>query len=114
MDEKIVSELKQIGLIFVGMIIVFQIVFYNENILTNIRTVFAFFWLFIMPGYFIMLRWHEDIDFLLRFGIGTALGFSLMGILSYYLAMLGLNFYIQSIVLPIALSIGGFLIYRKN
>ncbi len=114
MNEKIIGELKNIGMIFLGVTIAFQIAFYNESILTNIRIVFSLFWLFVLPGYFLMLKWHDDVSFMLRLGIGTALGFAVIGTLSYYLAMLGLNFYIQSVVLPIVLSIAGFLFYKKN
>lgn len=112
--SKIKSEIIYIGILFVVGLIIFKIAFYKENFLIILRTVFGFFWLFILPGFFIMYYWHEKLDFVGRFVIGIALGVALIGISSYYLGLLGLHLKYHAIVLPLFyLIIGVILLFRK-
>jgi len=64
------KELKYIGLIFVLSLIIFKIAFYKENLVVLFRSVLSIFWIFVLPGYFILVYWKEKIGFMERFIIG--------------------------------------------
>ena len=103
-------EMKYIGLIFVLALIMFKIAFYKENIVVLFRTVLSLFWLFAIPGYFIMLYWKEKLGFMERFIIGIVLSAAIIGVFSYYLGLIGLNLKYHAIVLPLILILLGILI----
>ena len=107
--DMIKKELQHIGLLFLTAIVIFKIVFFKEDLIVLFRTVFSLFWLFALPGYFIMLYWHEKIDFMERFIIGIALAAGIIGILSYYSGLMGLNIKYHTIVLPLGLILAGIL-----
>jgi len=95
------KELKTVIYLFLALTIVFQIVFYKENIFTTIRTVFGIFWLFIIPGYTLMLLWKDRFDFIERIICGTVLGITIISITSYYFTMFGLHIRSQFILIPL-------------
>ena len=105
--EHVKKELLYIGLMFLIVLIAFKIAFYKENLAVLLRSVLSLFWLFALPGYFIMLYWKEKLGFTERFIIGTALAAGVIGILSYYLGLLGLNIKYHTIILPLVLILIG-------
>ena len=112
--EKLKNESMTIFYLFLIAIVIFKIIFYKENFLIILRTVFAFFWLFILPGFYLMYYWHEKLGFLERFIIGIAVSASLIGIFSYYIGLAGLNIKYHGIFLPtLFLIIGFFMIWKK-
>src|SRR3989344_9321224 len=84
------KEGKIMLMVLAALLIVFKIVFYNESLLVVGRTVLGFFWLFILPGYTLMLFWRERLDFLERLVLGTAVAVALISLASYYLTLGGL------------------------
>lgn len=101
------KELQYIGLLFLTALAIFKIAFYKETFIVLFRNVLSLFWLFALPGYFMMLYWKEKIGFVERLIIGTALSAAVTGISSYYLGLMGLNIKYHAIVLPIALILIG-------
>ena len=85
-----------------------------ESFLIVLRTVFAFFWMFILPGFYLMYYWHEKLSFLERFIVGIAVSASVIGISSYYLGLAGLNIKYHGILLPILFLIIDFILIWKN
>jgi len=113
--DKIKNESKNIFYLFLIGIIIFKILFYKESFLIILRTVFAFFWLFILPGFYLMYYWHEKLGFLERFIIGVTVSASVIGIFSYYFGLLGLNIKYHGILLPVLfLIIDFFIVWRKK
>ncbi len=109
------KEGKILGILLLAVMIVFKIVFYNESLPVIGRTVLGFFWLFVLPGYGLMLFWREKLDFLERLILGTTAAVALISLASYYLTLGGLlDIHLQWIVLPavIELVIGGIIFYR--
>ena len=109
-EEKLRALKKELSYLLVALIagiVLFKIAFYNETFINVAKTVASLFWLFILPGYAIMLYWEKSLDFLERIIIGTALGVGLEGILSYYLGLLGLHIKYSAIALPLALIVIG-------
>lgn len=112
--ELIKKELQYIGLIFLIVLIIFKIAFFKGEISVLLRTVLSLFWLFVLPGYFIMLYWKERISFMERFFIGIVLSAGVIGILSYYSGIIGLNIRHHTIILPLVLILIGIVINLRN
>ena len=112
--ELIKKELQYIGSIFLIVLIIFKIAFFKEEISVLFRTVLSLFWLFVLPGYFILLYWKEKISFMERFFIGIVLSAGIIGILSYYSGIMGLNIKYHTIILPLVLILIGIVINLKN
>ena len=109
------KEFLFIGISFLLILVIFKIVFFKEDLMVLIRIVLSLFWLFVIPGYFTMLYWREKIDFLERFIIGIALATAAMGMLSYYLGLIGLNVKYHTFVLPSIFILFGIIInFRKT
>ena len=113
--DSVKKELQYIGLLFLLALLIFKIAFFKENLIVLFRTVLSLFWLFVLPGYFIMLYWEEKLEFVERFVIGIALTTGMIGIFSYYIGLLGLNIKYHTVLLPISIIIIGIIaaIYRK-
>jgi len=112
--DQVKRESKYIGILFLIALIIFKIAFYKENLIILFRNVLALFWLFILPGYFIMLYWNDKIGFLERFVVGILLSAAVIGIFSYYLGLMGINIKYHTIILPLVLILIGISInFRK-
>jgi len=112
--EHVKKELRYIGLMFLIVLISFKIAFYKENLIVLLRTVLSLFWLFVLPGYAIMLYWKEKLGFLERFVIGSILAAGLIGILSYYLGLIGLNIKYHTIIVPLIFILAGIIANIKK
>jgi uncharacterized membrane protein len=112
--EIVKKELQYIGILFLVALVMFKIVFFKENIIVLFRMVLSLFWLFVLPGYFLMLYWKEKLGFLERFIIGIALSIAIVGTFSYYLGLLGLHIKFQATVLPLVLILIGAVINLRK
>ena len=112
--ELVKKELRYIGILFLLVLIIFKIAFFKEDIFVLFRNVLSLFWLFALPGYFIMLYWEKELGFTERFVIGIAISAAIIGIFSYYLGLIGLNIKYHAIILPLILILIGVIInFRK-
>ncbi|MBS3097344.1 hypothetical protein J4209_00960 [Candidatus Woesearchaeota archaeon] len=119
MDKELIEKIKKesinLLILLVIAIVIFKIVFFKEIFLVIIRTVLAFFWMFIIPGFALMYYWHEKLSFLERFAIGAALSGAVIGLSSYYFGLLGLNIKYHGILLPsLSLIVGVIIIWKKG
>ena len=112
--DVIKKETKYIGLMFLIALIMFKIAFFRENIIILLRNVLSLFWIFVLPGYFIMLYWEKNLDFTERFVVGIVLAAAITGVFSYYLGLLGLNIRYHVIVLPLILILSGAIINLRR
>jgi uncharacterized membrane protein len=109
------KEFAYILALFVIFLIIFKIIFFKSDFFIVFKTVLSIFWLFALPGYFLMLYWHEKLRFTERLTIGIAFSAAIIGILSYYLGLIGLNIKFHVILLPLVMIlVGGFVGYRKS
>lgn len=99
------DESKYIGLLLLLVLIIFKIVFFKENLIVLLRYVISLFWLFVIPGYFIMLYWRENLDFAERIIIGIASSAAIIGISSYYFGLMGLNIKYHGILMPFVIIV---------
>lgn len=117
MEQKTQSNYKEIlGIIiaFALVLTLLKIVFYQETIFTILKITTAIFWLFVMPTYFITSIWKEQIRLVERFAIGIPISAAILGILSYYLGLAGLNLEIQTWLLAPIISFFAFIIQKKD
>lgn len=108
--ENIKQELKYLGMLFVIAVIMFKIIFYKEGFIILLRMVFSLFYIIILPGYFIMLYWIEDLQFKERIIVGIAAATAVVGLTSYYLGILGLHIKYHVIPLPLVVIVFCFLL----
>ena len=105
--DTVKKEFIYVLFLFFIALIIFKITFFKESILVLLRNVLSLFWLFVIPGYFIMLYWHEKIEFIERFFIGILLSAAIIGMSSYYIALLGLNIKYHAVLIPSVLILIG-------
>ena len=112
--ELVKKELQYIGILFLLVLTIFKIAFFKENLVVLLRNVLSLFWLFALPGYFIMLYWKKQLRFVERLVIGVAMAAAIIGISSYYIGLIGLNIKYHSVALPLILILIGIIInFRK-
>ncbi len=105
--EDMKKELMYIGLLFIIALVVFKIAFFKEEVTVLLRTVLSLFWLFVLPGYFILLYWKEKLGFVERFIVGIMVSAAIIGIASYYIGLMGMNIKYHTALLPLVLIIIG-------
>ena len=108
------KEMKYLGILFLLALIAFKIAFFRENSIVLLRSVVALFWLFVVPGYFIMLYWKNKLDFIERAVAGIGISAAIIGILSYYISLAGLNLRFHAIILPLIIILAGVIINLKK
>ena len=99
-------ELKQeaawLAATFAALLVILYIAYRDESIVVVARTAAAIYWLFVIPGYAIMLHWRSQLGFIERVVVGTVGAMAVVGIASYYLGILGLKLQNQTLMLPAA------------
>lgn len=112
--DLIKKEISYIGAMFLIALVIFYIAFAKENLINILKIVLSLFWLFALPGYFIMIYWHDRLEFMERFAIGIFLAAGIIGISSYYLGLIGLNIKHHTVLLPLLLILTGMIIGLKK
>ena len=114
LKKQLLNEGKILSGLFVVFVIVFKIVFFKESFLVVLKMVLSLFWLFVLPGFAVMLYWSDKLDFLERFVIGTALGLGVVGVMSYYIGLIGVNVNYHHMIFPILIiGLMGFVLRKK-
>jgi uncharacterized membrane protein len=103
--NNLIKEAKTLLLVFVAVVILFQIIFYKESFITNLKTVLSLYWLFVLPGFYSLYHWHNKLDFIERFVIGVVLGFALVGILAYYLNIYTVHVKYYGVIIPLLILV---------
>lgn len=112
--NKLKKEGSIIGILFILFVLIFKIIFFKEDFLVVLRIVFSIFWMFVVPGYFAMFYWSEKLNFAERLVIGMAFSAAIVGILSYYLGLIGLNIQYHAVILPTIIILIGVIINFKK
>jgi len=77
------NELKKIIFFVVIFFAALKAYYWKESLFVVIKLWFAHLYMFILPGYALMLCYRKKIEFIYRLFIGTGLGFALQGLLTY-------------------------------
>lgn len=108
------KELLYILIIFFIVMAIFKIAFFKESFAVILRMVSSLFWIFVLPGYFMMLYWRGSLELIERLVIGIVIAAALAGILSYYLGLIGLNIRYHAALLPPIFILAGILISSRE
>ena len=109
--DKIRKELLSLLVLFAVFVGAFQIAFYKESTINVIKFVFSVFWIGVLPGYALMLYYIDNIEWLERTVIGTALGYAVFGIISYNIGLAGVHLKLHHFIVPPLEIIIGFSVY---
>ena len=112
--NNMIRESKYIGMLFLLALVIFKIAFYKENFIVLLRNVLSLFWLFVLPGYFIMLYWKENLEFIERVIVGIGVAAAIIGISGYYTSLAGINLKFHAIILPLLIIVIGVVINVKK
>lgn len=107
-------ELLYFGISFVALIIALKIVFYKEAFANLFLVVFGIFWLFVAPGYALTVCLVDKFSFSMRVILGSALAAALLGTISYYLGIAGLNLKFHPYFLPVIIILAGGVLHYKH
>lgn len=107
------QEAKWLAAAFAAFLVILYIAYRDESIITVARTAAAIYWLFVIPGYAVMLNWRGHIGFVERIVAGTVGAMAVVGVASYYLGLIGLKLQNQTLILPTAVIIISFALAAK-
>ena len=105
LKKELADELKPLIIGFAVAVAMLQIAYYKENFATTLRTAASVYWLFVIPGYAVMLHWKEQLGIMERFAFGTVSSMVIVGVASYYLGLIGLKLQNQTLLLPAAIIV---------
>ncbi|HIG98525.1 TPA: hypothetical protein HA231_03835 [Candidatus Woesearchaeota archaeon] len=111
--REMTKELKILAACFAAFAIALKLAYYREGTLTALKTAAALYWLFVIPGYAMMLHWRNRLGLAERMAMGTVAAIALTGIASYYIGLAGLKLQNQTLILPLAIIAASFLAYLK-
>lgn len=105
------SDVARLGIGLLLILIALQIVFYKESLGTIIKIALALYYLYIIPGFCVMLYWQHRLDFIERFIVGTMAGLGLIAILSYFTGMFGISIIYHNYIFPPIIIVVGLALY---
>jgi len=109
------KELVYMFIAFLFLLFVFAITFNNNSFIISLKTVFSLFWLFILPGFYLLSIYKKEFSFIERLFVGTILGAIVMSLLGYYIGVLfRLNIKYYPYFLPEIFIILGILLDYKD
>jgi hypothetical protein len=112
--ETIKKEAKFISAAFLVLTIALKIAYYYESIGKVLLVSASIFWLFVLPGYSMLLYWQDRMGLAERMFLGTIAAFALNGLSAYYLGIIGLKIQYQTIILPAAVIAVSIIIEFKS
>jgi uncharacterized membrane protein len=114
--ELIKQEAMLLAVLFAAIFIILKIAFYKEEFATVLTLSGAIFWLFMLPGYCIMLIWKEQLDALSRTIMSLPISAATIGIVGYYLSLIGIHAKYHHILLPLTMIILpiGYIIWKES
>ena len=116
--KELIDEFRIIIPAFAIMYVMFQAHYYNENVITILKAVFAHFYLFIVPGYSMCLIFRKDINRLERLIIGAGVGYGLqpffLYLINYFVKINIMHYNLYVSALLILAGIGLYYVRGKN
>ena len=104
---------KVLGISFILIFAIIFIAFSRESIGVVLRLAGSIFWLYVVPGYFLLGVVSEKFYHAERIVLGTIVGIGAYGAVGYNLGLLGVTFSLQRLIIPI-LEIGAGIIFMMR
>lgn len=108
------DDCKAMISIFLLIAVIIKAVFTKESLLSVVRIVGSYFWMFFIPGYVLMLNWRKHLDFFTRFIAGTGFAIVFTTLMDYYLGIIGIGYNIRIVSIPILMIFASALLHRKD
>lgn len=101
------------GIVIIAILL--NVLFPDSGIVTIAKLLGGIVWLFVLPGYFIMLPWRETIELKERIVVGMLAAAGLEAVASYYAGIAGLHIRSHSWLFPaLIIAIGIVLAHSKR
>lgn len=86
LKKHLLDEFKIIALAFVLLYAFFQIHYFKESPLVILKTTIAHFYLFMIPGYSLLLMFYKETSRIERLVLGVGVGYALQSFLLYFIS----------------------------
>lgn len=93
------------GIVIIGILL--KALFPLTGIMTIAKLLGGMLWLFVLPGYCIMLPWRHQFELKERVIVGMLAAGGLLAVASYYAGILGLHVRSHSWLFPLVIIIAG-------
>lgn len=90
--------------VYLACTILFLIAFIGSDLFTNLKVITGIFYLYLFPG-FIILLFFTNLNFIEKLILGGIIGYTLVGIIAYYLNVLFYVSFRLALILPILVVI---------
>ena len=117
--KTIIKELQYLALIFIVLLVIFKIHYYKESVIILLKLALSHFYLFIIPGYCLMLYYLKELEFYQRFVIGLGIGYGVQPLLLYLINVISevnilkYNYYVSSAMIIFGIILGYWKIKKK-
>lgn len=98
--RKLLNELLMLAVVTAAFGVLLKILLPLSSLAEISRLIAGVFWLFVLPGYCIMLPWQKELVLMERAVIGMLAAAGLLAIASYYLGMAGVHIRSHTVLLP--------------
>ena len=114
-NSTIIGDCKKLLIIAVIVLIFFKVHYYKESIIMLLNLLVSHFYLFILPGYALMLYYIDKLEFSERFVIGLGIGYGVQPLLLYLInTVIEVNILKYNIFVSGAMIIIGILLAKKK
>jgi hypothetical protein len=108
------EDLKYLGISFAVMFVIFSAAFHKSGMFLALKLTLGLYWLFILPGFFLLLAYEKKLSFFERLVAGTVIGAVLMTVFGYYIGIIfALNIKYYPWFLPPIFIIAGYYLSKK-
>lgn len=108
------AELKTLGICSLVFAAAMLIIFSSENIWSNLRIILGFIWVFVLPGWSLLLLIKDKLQSVIRFIISIPLSAVIIGTTSYYAALIGIDVHSHGYWMPIVVMILAAILLRRQ
>ena len=117
--DDVVKELRSVGVYFVIVLMILQVIYFKSSIVTTLRVALSFFWLFVVPGLCVLFYWRKQLVFVERALISIPIGVAILGVTSYFLGLGGLHvkyhgYLVPGVVVVVTVAYYGWFSGRKR
>src|SRR3989338_7721005 len=98
--SEITKVIVKMIVVYGAILLVFQIAYYKENIVSTAKTVTMLMWMFVLPGFFLLDYWKKYFSFHERLIIGTVVGLAASAIAMYWLHVLSVPVWWYPVMVP--------------
>lgn len=108
------AELKTLGICCLVFAVAMIITFSSENIWSNLRIILGFIWVFVLPGWSLLLLIKDKLQSVVRFIIAIPLSAIIIGTTSYYVGLIGIDVHSHGYWMSIAVMILAAILLRRQ